>query len=230
MKGRLSRHSLINGSLVLALLVTSNVAFAHPSEGYEPNELHPNYGDPALGLPSEANFAEIDFTAEYPDPGSLTAAERYMIAGTKTSSFGPGLQPWYQTIMSAVRVYYKNHQEVPDELTLQDIREMTSGQPDSDWEEIYKSPITGEFPRLKELENSPGNLYVRVLTSEEVDHLSKFWPGLRKLYFESISINPHSGEATKIELTSPIFFVRVHGYEGAIWESLSYSTRAPIPN
>jgi hypothetical protein len=182
--------------LVVTGVSTAGFASAHPADSYDPNNLHPSYGaDWGYGLFSEWGINDITFTQPYPDPSSLTPAERYIVAGaTSTATDRPlskRLHPWWRDVCAVAMNYYQEGR-LPAQLNEQMVR-ATAADPDGvsqAWVDLHRSPLTGEFPRLDAREFSPGDVYMRILTEDEVQHFLGLLPPFERLYNQHEMLGP----------------------------------------
>lgn len=227
-------------SVALCLVVTCvfgvSPASAHPSDSYHPNELDSGYGaDWGYGLFAEWGINDISFTQPYPDPSSLTPAERYIVAGaTSTATDRPlskRLHPWWRDICAVAMNYYYQQGRLPTQLDEEMVRATAA---DSEgvsqaWVDLHRSPITGEFPKLNARMFSPGDVYVRILTEDEIQHFLALLPPLERLYNQHEMLGPQ-GDWIKAHIVGDIYYVRVYGLHGVIWSNIQYDTVIDEPN
>lgn len=213
--------------IILQLVATTAQAADHPAWGYPPNELPKGYGTAGWGLPDEMSYGDITFSAPYPDPSTLSDSEKYIISGTQSSEKGGGLAPWRRAIFNAVNGIYVNTGNVPPELTpgllsaVMDVNEATaSGSIDQ-----FRSPITGEFPRLDASYFSPGQVYIHLLTEGEKQYFAGTYQVYQDNWFDGISRNPATGEMMPIEITGGVFYIRIYGESDVIYEGIEYVFR-----
>lgn len=232
--GRIEELSLCVLMTSLLLVGMPCSAAAHPYQGLQLEDIPGEYG--VCQYPPEADFAEIRFTHDFPPPETLSPAEQFVVAGSLDAPGSPdvGLQPWWQYVVLAVRSYYSKYGHVPPALS-QDILEDLYGNtvlPSPDWLEMFKSPLTDQFPRLDALQNSPGDLYIRELSEPEIADLSQYDLSLHTIYYEhrfypnGMYADPELRSTQPYENVthvSPVFFVRVHGWNGVIWEVVSFT-------
>lgn len=215
------------GLLCLVLpCLTAQIASAHPADGYTPNDLHPAYGTLGLGEWAEWSVGDIVFTQPYPDPDTLSDIEKYMLEGTQDSwEPGVGLGPWWQAVMNIVVAYDKAKGAIPDTLTA-DIVRAVSWQPDSvdaDTMALLSNPITNQVAWLRSAEYSPGDLYVKRLSDAEIQQVGEKDPLLRD-DVQGSRRDPVSGEVRmRLQLTSPVYYIRMYGRDGVILSRLYYT-------
>jgi len=211
--------------LTVVFLLGISSAAAHPGDGYPPCKLHPNYGGEFYGYPDGVFIDGVELTHKFPDPGSLTDAEKYMIAGTESSLWGEGLCPWWELIFVPVSAYYKEYREIPPVYS-REIAEAVYANADETeplWRELEKSPLTGEYPRLDAKEHSPGDMWIHPLTEDEIRRYTEFSPDFGDIYYDHVFYNDHEGCRYNIELISDVFLIRVYGWNGVIYEAIKVS-------
>jgi len=214
-------------TLIISIICSlPQAVLAHPADGYPPNEMPPAYGTEAYGRPPECNINDLTFSPSYPDPAALTDIERYMIVGCTNSSLGYALQPWYDEVFMAVNAIYSHSDSVPPQLSEELIRSI-SVCPESVPEEhinIFRNPITGEFPRLDAAEFSPGDVYIRILTPEEREHFAAL-SALDDGIWDRGEFTTPLGDTIQVELTTEVYYMRVYGLTAPIIERIMYRFR-----
>lgn len=222
--------------LAVAFALGAGAASAHPADSYQPNELEPGYGaDWGYGLFSEWSINDISFTQPYPDPFSLTPAERYIVAGaTSAASNRPlskRLHPWWRDICAVAMNYYYDEGRLPAQLDEQMVR-ATAVDPagvSQAWVDLHRSPLTDEFPRLDARVFSPGDVYMRILTADEIQHFVELLPPFARLYNQHEMRGPQ-GDWIKAHIAGEVYYVRVYGLHGVIWSNIQYDTVIDEPN
>jgi len=202
----------------LILLLSAPCLAKHPADG------HPIDGAwmDCWGYPAaELSYDDITFMDKsvYPDFDSLSQLEQYMIMGVKSSErrADAGLPPWSTTISTWAMKYYDAYGEIPEVLTPDVVRTIPGYESYKDeWLEVECNPLTGEYPRLKAVEHSPGDCYLRILTEDEVDYFVE--NGLSYL-----RPSPHGHELDEYipslgssERVTPVCYMRMYGYEGVL--------------
>jgi hypothetical protein len=209
---------------VLALPITG---FAHPADSATPNEVDQRYGTGSYGYPAEWSLGDLSFSSTRPMREHLTHSERYMLAGARAS--GGDLRPWYLSVLQLVQAYEAAHGSVPDRLNDSIVRELMGdtllGTIDG---ESLKSPITGLYPELRSVHFTPGALYMRPLTSAELQHFCSKDKLLGKLVNEGLAPNPRDGgKLTRpARLMGKVWYIRVYGESSVIKEDLVYASTA----
>lgn len=217
------------GRATLGLLLTIVIVFplsgawAHPADGYEPKELQPGYGTEDVGLGPECNINDLYFVRPYPDPSTLTDQEKYMLAGAQGGPPGT-LRPWYEEIFQAVSGYYGRTGVLPAQFSAAIMRELAIDPNDIPAErlELFKSPLTGEFPRLDAVDFSAGDIYMRPVTEEEKRHLAEHVPHWHDIWFAGECLDVATGETKSVMLLSDVFYVRVYGLNDVIHTGIHF--------
>lgn len=194
-------------SCLLVLAGTAHSFAKHPAEGHPVAGFWP---EGAHFPAAELSIGDLTFMPEedYPDYDNLSQLEKYMMFGVLTCDLGPelALPPYYTTITTWVFKYHAAFGTVPEQLTPEIIRSIPGceGMQD-DWLSVERNPLTGDWPRLREEEPSPGDFYMRVLTNDEINYfVSNGQQNLR---------HPSGGAATR---TTPVLYVRMYGYDGVL--------------
>lgn len=222
------RRMILPGGFSAALLALASIgaAAAHPAEGFEPNALHPAYGTLKLGERVEWSLGDIEFTQPYPDPASLSDIEKYMLEGTRDSWMPDGgLDSWWYQVINAVVTYDKKTGRLPQTITEDVLREIAWDPDivDARSLEIYSNPITNGQARLDQREFSPGDMFIKRLTDNEVAQLAEVHPPLRN-DVAGIVPDPRDGSVSRrIKITSPVYYFRMYGRSGVILSRLYYS-------
>lgn len=113
--------------------------------------------------------------------------------------------------------YEREHKRIPAVLDETAIRSIPYYENISVAElELCRNPFTGEWPRLNSHTLSPGDLYMKVLNEEEKRHFAETL-GWTDIWFGD------EGASGK-KLCSPVFYQRIYGRTGPIYESLPYVT------
>jgi len=224
--------------------LSAGAAYAsHPAEGYEPA---PSLFYDSEQVPSNWSNGELYFVdrADKPDYSDLTDLEKYMVGGTEKGT-GPysSLPPWYMTIYGTVAEYYKIYGCVPEVLTSEVIRSIPGLEelPDSQVN-LRLNPLTGQWPRLQSREHAPGDMYMRPLTPDEINHFTALDYSMRMQIVEHKDFDSQlyaQGTPWKdcwvrdLKISHEIFYMRLYGknrilftnFVGPICES---GTRPPM--
>lgn len=145
-----------------------------------------------------------------------------MLGGCKLPT-GYAKSAWISEINMFLIGHYDRHGRLPAAMTREMLDEtMYGGGPMPDrllkW---YRSPITGEFPSFSAAEFTPGGVYARILTKEEVHKLARFDASLAGLVTSRKMVGP-DGEVVDGRVLSPVLYYRYHGETGLLKEGYSY--------
>lgn len=225
------RYAFMGISFAL-LLVTMVTAAGHPSENYTSNELSSCYTTRSTSRVLQS-FGDLTFVEAYPDPLSMTDAEKYMLAGTTD---GPpefcidgGLPAWWGKIERIVKFYYMAHGEIPAQVTPQvyaDAYEKPLDMIDPLQLELIRNPLTGEYPRTDSLELSPGDFYIKALSEEEMRHFASFDDGLYEMWFNGRA-KKRDGTWGDCPISGPVLYVRLYGWHSVIKNDLAFGGVIP---
>lgn len=220
----MSPYRLFLTSIIAALLMTSQgLAGSYPGYGYQPNELPDGYGTDLWGLGPDMNYQGLEFYSPYPRPDSLTDEEKFAVAGAKDSALGHSLRPWYWDVFDIVNTIYYNTGEVPAELTSEMIKTVFIG---CDTDEMlidrYRSPLTGEFPQLDVEYFSPGDVYMRLLTPDEIDYMTSTSEDHYDVLVRGMLENPGTGCEEPVFVHGGVWYMRVYGYNEVLHASVKY--------
>jgi hypothetical protein len=198
--------------------------WTHPCLAYETNPLPDAYGTLRYGWGSEANINDLTFVKPLPSPDSLTHEERYMLAGLKNGPTTVGRLPsWRSDLFSTVNTYYAKYHVIPDRLNEDMITNLYGARTPANLQyEFLRSPITGEYPRLNATDFSPGDVYIRPLTDDEIQHFCKYDWMLNDLVQKHSLMDPAQGPRT-VSLMGSVFYVRIYGYKGVIDNSICFT-------
>ena len=225
------RNSTIAIVLTAAVLLIAAPVLAekmkHPSEGFDPKPMPINYGSAGYGLGPEMNFGDITFHSPYPDPDTLTDAEKYMVAGCVDSDYGGGMTPWYMDVFMMVDAIRGRSGIIPDEFNHQ-MLQACAIRPDyfdKDSSARFRSPITGEFPRLDAAEFEAGQVYIRLLTEEEQAHFASIFKEYDQNWNQGVQEFYQTGELLPIEIATGIYYMRVYGEHDVIFAGILYQMK-----
>lgn len=183
---------LIPGLFFFLLLCSS----ADSWTDYDVRPVPESFSEGSRSMPESKNLGDIVFYPN-PAPDSLSDAERFMLFGGHKSD-GSRVEPWWNKVYSLAASYDKKFGQLPEELNLETCNAVYY-EPVTEQENIFnRSPVTGNYPRLRAQEFSAGDLFIKRLSSEEMAHLlgdpSSWPPGT----------------------TDRAYYVRVYGDEGVI--------------
>jgi hypothetical protein len=174
------------------------------------------------GLPSSWSFGDITFTNDKAPEANLTEEEKYMIAGAESSSLREGvLLPWETMVFVAVDRFYDKYGFVPTQLTSDVLKVIPGMEHTSDAAlEEYRNPLTDAWPRLDAVVASPGDIFVKRLTSEEMKHYAGLADTLKSDWYGTRTF-PGTDKAP-MRLTSGVYYFRMYGWHGVICENFQY--------
>ncbi|GEM_PF-2062416 len=222
---------------VCALAVLACAAQApaaeHPAGGRQVNDVSPEYGTAAYGLPASWSDGDLTFGGPYPRAIELTAFERYMLAGTQPS--GPGaadaLPAWIDATGQFCLEYYNYFGVLPVQLDAEAVtalRQVQGLETSSLDRALTVNPLTGAAPRLSAGEFSAGDLYVRPLTNIELRDFAQRRPELHDNWLRGRQTDPATGRSGRVELLSAVLYVRAWGAQGVLYEDLVYRLSEPV--
>ncbi|MCH7472059.1 hypothetical protein IIA79_03800 [bacterium] len=227
----IARLICISVVLIVVLAVADagrSLAAGHPASGHEVADVFDSfYNMDLIWPPPEWSTGDITFfLSDRPSPETLTQEEKYIVAGVRTSSLpsGLGLAPWYMGICSIAEKFYNAYGYLPEVLTSEVMRTIPRWEERSEsWLDIFRSPLTGEWPALNAASHSPGDIYMRPLTQYEMRHFADLYPGYQHTWFESKRLDFSTGKYTQdIRPVTDVFYVRVYGWNGTLVEHFSY--------
>jgi hypothetical protein len=213
---------LVLSLVTVLLLATQCLAGSYPGDGFPPNELPAGYGSDSYGLGPDMNSFGLEFFSPYPAPDSLTDQEKYIIAGASGSSMGHPLGSWQRDLFMLVSRIYFNTGEVPAVLTEDLIDSTISGEVEQGLIDRFRSPLTGEFPRLDADFFSPGDVYMRLLTPQEVEYAASLWEGAYDVLVRGVKVNPQTGNEVPVYILGGVWYMRVYGYNDVLYSSVDY--------
>jgi hypothetical protein len=217
--------ALISG--LCAMLIFAQMAFAstHPVHGHEARGTEA-YG-PGMGLAESLSRGDLFFSNDWPEFDELSEEEQYIISGSVSSRYSSnaGLVPWTTVIFSLVSQFYDAHGYVPDVLTPDMIRSIPGHAPLTDDQlDEFRSPITDDWPRLKESSFSRGNIYIRPLDAGEMEEIASLVPRLQRAWYGN-ELRVEGGKVP-VNLLTKVFYLRVYGDSDVIYTNLIYALLA----
>jgi len=226
-----ARLAVVLGATFLMIPTAALAVQDHPASGQVTGEPDQAYGTADYGFPAEYSRGDLTFGSAYPAVDALMPPERYMLAGTVGASNGDSsesLPAWITSIEEFCINYLELKNELPSQLTADALITVHgAGNQSSVDHSLMLNPITGKAPRLDAVMFSPGDLYVRVLSTEEMDYYSARNTELRDLWIEGTYSDPATGRTGRIRLESPVFYVRAYGMQGVIYENFAYRLSEP---
>jgi hypothetical protein len=220
---------------ILILAVQHSISLAaHPADGQRVNDSnqYERYYDQVCQqqLGPEWDHGDIQLTLPHQPASTLTDLEWYMIYGAETSPFDKyGMEAWYLYVSTYVHRFYTEHGYIPTQLTPETLA--MSGGPqamDQCYLDVYRNPLTGEWPRLDAISHSPGDLYIKVLNPDEERYYAQYLPGIEAYCFSGEYVDPIDGKQTKVEPAEKgVLYVRVYGKTGILSNGFFYSYDTP---
>jgi hypothetical protein len=187
-----------------------------------------NFGQSGYGLPASFSTDDLSFGSPLPAARELSAAERYMLAGTLGSNLPDQrpLAPWISEVEDFCLDYAERYPELPEIISPEALALAGPGEKaeeDTRKATLLLSPVTGRAPRLSSASFSPGDLYVRPLSRAEMLKYASMDSELRESWFG----DPTAGNCR--ELCSPVLYVRAWGERSVIYENLVWRSREIAP-
>lgn len=219
----MSKGILVNLTIAGLLLLTNSANGAgHPSSGYPARDLGGAYG----GLPAALSTGEFLFLdeADRQSRAALSQPELYMLVGTSRSSGRGGLSPWYMSVYFAASAYFQAYGVIPETLGPAELQRLYPSAP-ADRLDVYRNPLTGDWPRLNSATHSPGDMYLKVLSQNEVEWFADRHSGLRAIWFETSTphpddiragMTPETARKLRVNLAGPPIYMRLYGSSGVI--------------
>ncbi|MBN2082834.1 hypothetical protein JW859_11605 [bacterium] len=213
--------------LIASVACLTGAAFAHPCDNYEAVPLPYNYSDPDSVYPAEWNYGEITFI-QYTPRNQMTNEEAYMIGGCLDPSNPDNrlaLGTWWCLVMKYADAYYDKFGSIPPELTPEicasamgvDITELPAGE----MEQII-SPVNGRYPRLNSNSFSAGDMYIHVLSNDEMNYFASIDDRYRQIWFEGQEYSPVEHQTRQVWFEPPVCYVRVYGHSGVIHNAITF--------
>jgi hypothetical protein len=224
--------ALVAGAVFALALMTVAVAAEHPANGRLISDVPEAYGTASYGLPSGWSHGDLTFGGPYPAADSLSPPERYMLAGAQptTENGADGLPAWIEAAADFCLDYHSVYGRLPEQLTADSVQELRrlQGLPLSAADKALSlNPLTNTAPRLNARIFSAGDLYVRMLSADEMHYFAQRRPALDDAWFKGRSIDPSNGRVGRVELLTGVLYVRAYGASGVIYENLVYRLSDP---
>jgi hypothetical protein len=209
---------------MLTFWMLLGTCFAHPADGYTPNELDGAYATGGVANPTFWNHGEITFMLVYPDASTLSDSEKYIIAGSTGSSYGHPLRPWSDLIFGYITAYESRTGEVPQSFSPEFFSNEVSLTPLTEEQMArFRSPITDEYPTFNNATFTPGGMYVKKLNQEEMEYYASYSSHYDDIWFNNRVKYYGDDEYTAVKLTSPVFYVRIYGENEEIFTQLLFN-------
>jgi hypothetical protein len=154
---------LLLGLFSLLLLCSA----ADPLAGIDVNPVPKWFKEGSRSMSAAKNTGEIKFYGN-PDPAKLTLAERYLLFGAMSKDGRITIRPQWEMVRMIATVHEARHGQLPGAMDAAMINAAYSELLDDASVAEYRNPITGEFPRIDAVEFSPGDMYFKRLTPEEL--------------------------------------------------------------
>jgi hypothetical protein len=218
---------------LLVSAAASRLIREHPANGQLTCEVDAAYGTEQYGLPAAWGTGDLTFGGPYPKPAELSAAERYMLAGTYASNgaSGQSLAPWVEMVQQLCLDYSERAGQLPA-LVSPAMVATAKGVSESGLQPeqlaLYLNPFNGEFPRLDAAQFSPGDLYVRTLTEDEMRRFAQLNPVLGERWLEGQYREPGTGRLGRVSLQGGVLYIRAYGEHGVLYEQLAYELSEPV--
>jgi len=219
--------ALVAGAFIVLALTTVAAAAEHPANGRLINNVPEAYGTASYGLPASWTHSDLTFGGPYPLADDLLPPERYMLAGTQPAVEGQAdvLPAWIDAVADFCLDYYAVYSRLPEQLTAEEVQGLRRLQGKSISvadAALSLNPMTNAAPQLKARDFSPGDLYVRQLSNDEMRYYAQRRPALNDAWFKGRTVDPASGRVGSVELLTGVLYVRAYGASGVIYENLVY--------
>ena len=225
----ITKHVVFLTCMIATIFFLSTTASAqHPYSEYPVADLS-QYYFPAEGINPEWSKDDLVFTRPKPAWEELSRNEKYIIAGLspECAEDGVSILPWGTEVAIAAMKLYEHHGHIPAILTPDELRLLEEFQNVDEQElDVFRNPITGNWPLLKSSSQSPGNLYIRALTFDEMMYFAKLDSYYNMLWFHNMDFGT-DGELVCAQLKSHVFYIRIYGLNEPIVENLNYMTATP---
>jgi hypothetical protein len=210
--------------IAIAMLFFPMSAGAHPADGGKAIEVHQDYGTEFYGMGAEFNINDLYFVKPLPDPATLSEIEKYMLRGLSEDNPGGAMRAWYMVICETVSAYRQRTGTMPTEYSAEIIQALLPEGQEVGEEElaVFRSPITGEFPKLNATEFSAGDLYIRPLTEDEKQYIANVDNTYQQMWYEGLQYEPIAEAYNNIMMITDVYYVRVYGYNDVIHTGLYF--------
>ena len=207
-------------SLILGLAGSAAHAFEHPSAGQPINEamLEITYaGDSLKSADLSINDIIFSDASQYPDVSDLSHAEKYMLAGVSSTPWKEGihLHPWSLDIYFLYSKFHQHGIPLPGELGYEVIRQLPGYAHYSKQQlDVFRNPLTGEWPVLDDASGLPGSVYIHVPTDEEKYHLAIRDENFKKVLYLNSFTSKDPPYREQREPNGPPLYMRIMGLSG----------------
>jgi len=210
--------------IAIVMLFLPASAVAHPADGGKAVELNPDYGTEYYGMGAEFDINDLYFVKPLPDPATLSEIEKYMLRGLAEDNPGGAMRSWYTVICETVSAFHLRTGTMPVEYSAEIVMALLPEDrelPDENLD-VFRSPITNEFPKLNATEFSAGDLYVRTITEEEKTYIARIDDKYKQMWFDGVQYDPITEAYNNIVLITDVYYVRVYGYNDVIHTGLYF--------
>jgi hypothetical protein len=153
----------------------------------------------------------------------MTNAERYIVAGAINGNIR--VAPWHEFIYHVVNAIYMKDGRVPSALSEQELRSVfyPCAEEDPSSFEYYASPITNALPRLDAEFFDPGQVYVHLMTTDEIAYFADLVPTYQQNLVDHVWLNPETDDYEPITIRGGVFYIRIYGENSVIYEEIKYT-------
>jgi hypothetical protein len=222
--------------LIVANFTTATLAepATHPMHGAQPRT---DRSYDSMRLMPEWTQGDMYFmgSADKQRWADLDPMEQYIIAGADdpTKDGENFVMPWSTVVFSAVCSFYTRFGYIPDQLGPEElVKVLGRVGAHGFYYEIYRNPLTGEWPKLKVEDPAPGDVYIRPLSPDEMRHYADLDSQYDFMWY------PHqrTPETVKLEqlygalqLSTPVFYMRIDGWDGPLLTGMQFQMRPTNP-
>ena len=206
-------------AMLFVLMHTAFAAVEHPFQDFTPQPVSDDFlGD--AGRPDAAWRDGMTFRSCEKRAAELTPAEHYILRGLQPYHGHAGHpEAWKTKVLMFAMAYKGQRGELPQSLDTDALR-VVGGDGMVNKGGWFRSPITGQFPRLDTKEFTPGGVYLRALTPEEVQVQAQWDAQLAGLVTMRKVVD--GGQKEDAVLLQPVIYYRFHGETGLLEEGISY--------
>jgi hypothetical protein len=215
--------SILSRAFIAAIIgafACSQPAFAHPFDGWQPAPPPERSTYATHGNPAEWSFGDIQFAGEWPAWETLSDAERKMTHGALDPRSGE-VREWLPEVLDFAARYYDAFGMIPAQVTSDAFWQCNEPSSAAQGQlQLLSSPLDGHTLRLDAQGFSPGDMYIKALSTSELYQLA---PRLKD-WEEHWLRNIDDGRPT--ELLGPVLYYRIYGARGVILDGISYTYHA----
>lgn len=206
---------------------------AHPAEGGQP--IRSTFYEADTSPRPSDSLGDLSFIGreDKPEWDQLSPMEQYMLGGINNRpGSGKSLLPWHINLYAMVSHFYEEFGYVPEVLTDVEVHQ-TPGFEEAEGVLLdqLRNPLTGEWPRLNAANPSPGDVYMRPLTDEEMRYFAQVDSSYGKHWFENLAFDSNKFAAgvpmdqcwtSQERLEGRPFYLRMYGRNGTILTRIEY--------